>query len=78
MKTAGSGFISQRHVSADPDPNPDPQKCHGAATLMNKKGDCTLFVVYYSIIPGATGTKRGSRPGPSWRIPGHTSQLAAR
>jgi hypothetical protein len=31
---SGSGFISQRHGSADPDPDPDHTlKCHGSATL---------------------------------------------
>jgi hypothetical protein len=39
-KIAGSGFgsgsISQRHGSADPDPDRDPpQKCHGSATLVS-------------------------------------------
>ncbi len=31
MKIAGSGSISQRHGSADPDP---PLKCHGSAALL--------------------------------------------
>ncbi len=31
-KIAGSGSISQRHGSADPDPDPH-QKCHGSRTL---------------------------------------------
>ncbi len=43
MKKAGSGSISQRHGSADPDPNSH-QKCRGSATLVGGKAslDCVV------------------------------------
>jgi hypothetical protein len=41
MKIEGSGSISQRHGSADPDPSTP--KCHGSATLVP---------VLYGTLPG--------------------------
>jgi hypothetical protein len=44
---SGSGSISQKHGSADPDPAPS-LKCHGSATLGNTLLDYTPYLGHSS------------------------------
>jgi hypothetical protein len=44
-KIRGSGSISQKHGSANPDPDPDSHQCHGSATL-NRPLDSKLCIFF--------------------------------